>query len=149
MSERFATFSSHSQLLSDSAGSATNIPLLAIGTLLLGGAAVFAYANIVYTPEIIEGASVMRRENREEQVQKLIEAVRSHINGDNGLEELRRPLEAALGVDSLEKYVASVGVYFESGTVDDSSSTAANAGEKALDLCEADKDLAELIKLEL
>lgn len=82
-----------------------------VGILGLAGlsAAVgaFIFANIVYTPEIVQGAQMLRQSNREIEIRKLLEAIHSHQVNGNALLELRLPLETALGT-TLEEYIVAV-----------------------------------------
>ncbi len=73
----------------------------------LGAISAFLYANIVYTPEIVENAERIRQEIRNEEMEKLLEVVEQHINEGNDMEELRKPLEVALN-RTIEDYVDSV-----------------------------------------
>ena len=66
------------------------------------GVGAFLYANVVYTPEILEANEQMRMENRQEEVAKLLQAVKS-----GSIRELRPALEAALG-RRVEDYVEQV-----------------------------------------
>ncbi|KAG7351119.1 hypothetical protein IV203_010479 [Nitzschia inconspicua] len=81
-----------------------NFSIMFAGLVFATAVGIFAYANLVLTPEIVEGASLIRQENRQMEVQRLIDAVNSHVAKGNDLEDLRIPLEAALGVP-LETYV--------------------------------------------
>jgi hypothetical protein len=107
---------------------------LATGILGLGFVAsvgAFVFANVVYTPEILEGARDIRRSEREAEIRKLVKAVQSHEEGGKNILELRLPLETALG-KSLEEYVRSV---LESGSDD-----------KTELFTPADKELATMLK---
>jgi hypothetical protein len=104
-----------------------NLSLLFVGLTLMAAAGIFAFVNLVLTPEIVEGASKLRQERREREVRKLIDAVTE--KGDSIL-ELREPLEAALGV-SLEEYVEGLnnlqnGGSIESGSVESPTVVAAD-----------------------
>jgi hypothetical protein len=90
-----------------SAEEGVNTALLIPGVFLLGGVAAFIYANVVYTPEIIEGMELMRLEDREVEVQQLLEVFQEHQKDGNDLEELRKPLEQTFGM-TVEEYVAKV-----------------------------------------
>jgi len=111
----------------DFGGLATGI--LGIGLVASVGA--FVYANIVYTPEILEGAKDIRRSERdrvrEAEIQKLLNAVQSHEKGGNDIAELRVPLETALG-KTLEDYVRAV---LEPGSDDNDSLFTASDTELA------------------
>ena len=67
----------------------------------------FVFANVVYTPEILEGAKDLRRSERETEISKILQAVQAHITNGKDVNELRIPLETALG-KSLEDYVTAV-----------------------------------------
>lgn len=90
-----------------SAEEGINTVLLIPGVFLLGGVAAFIYANVVYTPEIIEGMELMRLEDREVEVQQLLEVFQEHQQDGKDLEELRKPLEQTFGM-TVEEYVAKV-----------------------------------------
>ena len=77
---------------------------LLLGLGFVASIAAFVFANVVFTPEILEGAKDLRREERQEEISKILEAVRTH---DGDVSELRVPLETALG-KSLEEYVGAV-----------------------------------------
>ena len=87
------------------------VGILGLGLSAAVGA--FIFANIVYTPEIVQGAQLLRQSNREIEIRKLLEAVHSHQADGNALIELRLPLETALGT-TLEEYIIAV----ESGLED-------------------------------
>lgn len=78
-----------------------------IGFTLVTAIGVFAYANLVLTPEILEGAASMRQEKRDSEIQRLIAVVHNHTEQRKSFSELRIPLEVALGV-SLETYLEAV-----------------------------------------
>ena len=83
-----------------------------LGGLILGlgfvaSIGAFVFANVVYTPEILEGAEDMRRSERENEIAKILQAVRSHESSGKDLLELKVPLETALG-KPLEDYVRTV-----------------------------------------
>jgi hypothetical protein len=80
-------------------------PLLTLS--LLASVWAFVYANVVYTPEILEGARDLKRSEREVEIRKLLKAVQSHEKNGNEFAELRVPLETAVG-KTLEDYVAAV-----------------------------------------
>jgi hypothetical protein len=80
---------------------------LAPGILLLAAGA-FLYANVVYTPEIIENTVEMKLEIREVQIRKLLSVVQQHQQDGLDLDaELRAPLEEAFRM-TIEEYVSSV-----------------------------------------
>lgn len=110
-----------------------SLPLPFIGIALLGAVGLFAYANWVLTPEIMEGASLIRQENRNAEIRKLIVAVESHINSGNPLSELRVPLEAALGT-SLEEYIETVNEVLPSDNSDAGTSAKLPLGDGDLEL---------------
>jgi hypothetical protein len=78
-----------------------------LGLVLVASVGAFVFANVVYTPEILEGAKDLRRSEREAEIRKLLKAVQSHEKGGKDLTELRVPLETALG-KTLEDYVRAV-----------------------------------------
>eukprot|EP00537_Pseudo-nitzschia_pungens_P006768 CAMPEP_0172372294 /NCGR_PEP_ID=MMETSP1060-20121228/46880_1 /TAXON_ID=37318 /ORGANISM="Pseudo-nitzschia pungens, Strain cf. cingulata" /LENGTH=187 /DNA_ID=CAMNT_0013098217 /DNA_START=82 /DNA_END=642 /DNA_ORIENTATION=- len=83
---------------------------VASAVLLIGFSAAvgaFIFANQAYTPEIIQGAQMLRKTNRENEIRKLLEAVRSHQEDGKELLALRLPMEAALGM-TLEEYIRAV-----------------------------------------
>ena len=112
-----------------------NFPIAFVGFSLLGAAAIFAYSNLAYTPDIENEARKMRLDNRETEVKNLIGAIHEHVSNDNDFEELRKPLEIALGVDSLETYYRAV--------LDQPMNST------GLPFADADYALAQLIKEEL
>jgi hypothetical protein len=73
-------------------------------TLAIGA---FLYANVVFTPEIIENTEQMRLENREAEVRKLMALVTAHKNDGKDVEELRLALEEAFGM-TVEEYIVDV-----------------------------------------
>lgn len=123
-------------LLSFDAGPTTTVGVLGFGVLAAAIGA-FVFANVAYTPEIMEGAQEMRQSNREVEIRKLVNAVRSHTDEGNEPAELRLPLETALG-KTLEDYAAAVDL--SSGDNDDTG------GGDYLIVTAADKDLAKAIK---
>jgi len=82
-----------------------------LGLGLVASVLAFVYANVVYTPEILEGYRDIKRSERESEIRKLLEAVQSHVNDgtkeSTSILELRVPLETALG-KTLEDYVRAV-----------------------------------------
>jgi hypothetical protein len=102
-----------------------------LGLVLVASVGAFVFANVVYTPEILEGAKHIRRSERDAEIRKLLTALQSHEKGGKDLMELRVPLETALG-KTLEDYVLAV---LEQGPdVNDALFTA------------ADKELATMLK---
>jgi hypothetical protein len=80
---------------------------LAPGILFLAAGA-FVYANVVYTPEIMENNVEMKLEIREDQIRKLLSVVRQHQEDGLDLDaELRAPLEEAFRM-TIEEYVSRV-----------------------------------------
>eukprot|EP00980_Cylindrotheca_fusiformis_P008003 scaffold1706_cov116-Cylindrotheca_fusiformis.AAC.6 len=107
------------------AGETSVLPeVLGAGLLVAIGA--FVYANVVYTPEILENSVEMRLQLREVQVQKLLTVVQTHIANGLDLEDLRRPLEDTFGT-TIEEYVADVDA-------------------KRIEVTSADQSLAEVLK---
>mmetsp|Transcript_6435 Transcript_6435/g.9530 ORF Transcript_6435/g.9530 Transcript_6435/m.9530 type:complete len:221 (-) Transcript_6435:461-1123(-) len=82
---------------------------LDIGNTLLGAAlllavSAFVYANIVYTPEIVQNARLIQKEDDIMRVLSLVEEYR--MKGSD-INELRGPLEKVLGM-AIEDYVSNV-----------------------------------------
>lgn len=103
-----ARLSSSSTSMIADAGIGDLPPILVIpGIFLLGAISAFVFANVVYTPEILENAEQIRLETREEEIRSVWNAVKQHVREGNDLEELRRPLEVALNM-SIETYVQSI-----------------------------------------
>lgn len=100
---------SSSLLLSDSNNLLRDIPsvILIPSVFLLGAIAAFVYANLVYTPEILENAELIRLEDREEEVMQILTLVQDHLRDGKDLKELRQPLEFGLNMP-LEDYVTAV-----------------------------------------
>ena len=108
---------------------------LGIGNLILGlgflaAVGAYVFANVVYTPEILEGARDLRIAERESEIRKILQAVEKH---EGELAELKVPLETALG-KSLEDYVRSV-------LEDDTETSTADFVPTA-----ADRELATILK---
>jgi len=78
-----------------------------LGLVLVASVGAFVFANVVYTPMILEGAKDLRRSERDAEIRKLLMALQSHEKGGKDLMELRVPLETALG-KTLEDYVLAV-----------------------------------------
>jgi translation initiation factor 1 (eIF-1/SUI1) len=97
-----------------------------LGAVLLLTIGAFAYANAVYTPEILENSTQVRLQLRETQVRKLLVVVQNHDANGLDLEELRRPLEESFGM-TIEEYVA-------------------NVTTKKMEVTSADESLAEVLK---
>jgi hypothetical protein len=106
------------------------------GVLLLGAISAFVFANLVYTPEILENAEQIRLETRDEEIRSVLDAVRQHVQEGKDLEELRRPLEVALNM-SVEKYVQAV-------TAEKNSSNDESA-DRSTEFTEADVGLASIL----
>jgi hypothetical protein len=112
--------------------------LILPGLFLFLAIGAFLYANVVFTPEIIENMEQMRMENRKAEVQKLMALVAAHSkkkkndgDGDDSsssLEELRFPLEEAFGM-TVEEYIVDV-----------------QNPNALIPYASADRDLAELLK---
>jgi len=79
--------------------------IFGFGLVFLVGA--FVYANVVYTPEILEGSKSLMLSEREKEIRKLLGAVESHKLEGKDVVELRLPLETALG-KPLERYIQEV-----------------------------------------
>lgn len=117
------SFREYAQLVA--ADSSAVLPeLFGAGLILAIGA--FAYANAVYTPEILENSTQMRLQLREVEVQKLLAVVRNHEANGLDLEDLRRPLEETFGT-TIEEYVS-------------------NVAAKKIEVTSADESLAEVLK---
>jgi hypothetical protein len=107
------------------AGGSSVVPEL-LGAVLLLTIGAFAYANAVYTPEILGNSTQMRLQLRETQVRKLLVLVQNHDANGLDLEELRRPLEETFAM-TIEEYVA-------------------NVTAKKMEVTSADESLAEVLK---
>lgn len=94
-------------LFSDSSEGGLPSFLLVPGVFLLGAISAFWYANVVYTPEIIENAQQIRLEEREAEIVRILKVVQDHVQQAKDMEELRKPLEFALNM-SLEEYLVTV-----------------------------------------
>lgn len=95
-------------------GMETSDSLVIVGVFLLGAVSAFVYANLVYTPEIIEANAELRLENRQFQIEQLVAVVEENLeecedenDEKDAIEKLRKPLEAALN-STLEDYVKQV-----------------------------------------
>lgn len=117
--------------------------VLVPGVFFLGAIAAFVFANVVYTPEILENAEQIRLETREEEIRSVLGAVRQHIQEGKDLENLRRPLEMALNMP-VEDYVAAVSSETNSRT-NEGTSTVASSTE----FTEADIGLASILKAKM
>ena len=71
-------------------------------------AAIFLYANVVYTPEIIENARAMRQEEQTEQILELVKQLQRE-RGVEGVRDIdsRDALEKVFGM-SVEKYIEGI-----------------------------------------
>lgn len=108
---------------------------LGIGNLVLGlgflaAIGAYVFANVVYTPEILEGARDLRIAERETEIRKILQAIETH---EGEMVELKVPLETALG-KPLEEYVQSV---LEDGSDNNNTDFAPTA---------ADMELATILK---
>lgn len=77
---------------------------------LLGAVSAFVFANVVYTPEILEAAEQQKLEVREKEITKLLQVVVDHVAAGNDLKELKQPLEVALNMP-LQDYIRQVKEY--------------------------------------
>mmetsp|Transcript_1398 Transcript_1398/g.2993 ORF Transcript_1398/g.2993 Transcript_1398/m.2993 type:complete len:216 (+) Transcript_1398:63-710(+) len=97
--------SSSNILLSDES---SNSVLSTLPSVLLAGlviaAAIFLYANVVYTPEIVQNAKAMREE---EQATQLIELIQQLQSEGRDMDESRVALETVFGM-SVGEYAVSV-----------------------------------------
>jgi hypothetical protein len=144
------------------AGAAVTVLLFAVGA--------FLHANLVFTPQIIMEADRLRKTRRNVEIQKLVSAIQFHLESGNDLNELRIPLEAALGM-TLEDYISDVsssspssGILTPSVVVAQpiennivgksnesplSNSTSYSDGDMLRSYSEADQRLAEILMMEL
>ena len=75
--------------------------VLAIGLVI--AAAIFFYANVVYTPEIIENAQAMREEEQAAQILALARQLREEEEKEEGREGTTMDNKGANARDALEK----------------------------------------------
>ena len=68
--------------------------------VLLLAVAAFVYANVTYTSEIRQASDELRWQQRQDEISKII----TMVGPNKDVAELRRPLEAALGM-TLEQYL--------------------------------------------
>ena len=139
--QHLSSADSASLLLSDigSTGGGGNI-LSSVSSVLTAGfviaAAIFIYANVVYTPEIIENARAMREEEQTEQILALVKQIQKE-RGVEGVRDSRDALEKVFGT-SVERYVEAIEKRMQgnadSGEADDVS------------VPETEKELAELLR---
>ena len=94
-----------------------NLPsaLIIPSIFLLGAISAFLYANLVYTPEILENAEHIRLEQREEEIHRILQLVQERLEENergeiDTKEDLRKSLEYALDMP-LEDYVRCVQQY--------------------------------------
>ena len=122
--------SSSNVLLSDE----SNSILSTLPTILLAGlviaAAIFLYANVVYTPEIVQNAKAMREEEQATQLLELIQQLQSE---GRDMEDSKMALEAVFGM-SVGEYVASID---EKGENEDDD----------IGVSDAEKELVELLRV--
>lgn len=107
------------------------------GIALVLSIGVFYYANVVYTPEILENSKQMRLQVREIDRQKLLAAIQQHINDGLDLNELRAPLETTFGM-TIEEYVSSV--------EEESVRRGGGEEETEMTITSADESLARILK---
>ena len=130
--------------LSDAATTGHILSAITIPTVfLLGTITAFLYANMVYTPEIIENAERIRQEIRQEEIQRLLEVVQQHVNEGNDLEELRHPFEVALNmkIDNYVEWASNGGRGFDSAVP-----TAGDNTNPPYYVTDADTRLASFLK---
>ena len=126
-----------SEIESDVSSSIGSIISNFFGITLVLSIGVFYYANVVYTPEILENSKRMRLQVREIDRQKLLAAIQQHINDGLDLNELRETLEATFGM-TIEEYVSSV----------EEESVRRGGGEEETEvtITSADESLARILK---
>lgn len=78
--------------------------VLAAGIVI--AAAIFLYANVVYTPEIIENARAMRQEEQTQLILALVKQLQRE-RGVEGVRQSRDALEKVFGM-SVEKYIEGI-----------------------------------------
>ena len=132
---------SASLLLSDigGTGSGGNVLSSVISVLTAGfviAAAIFIYANVVYTPEIIENARAMRQEEQTEQTLALVKQIQEE-RGVEGVRDSRDALENVFGMH-VERYIEAIDGRLQ-GNAD--SRVAGNVS-----VSETEKELAELLR---
>jgi hypothetical protein len=123
--------------ISDSGIGEVPAHVLIPGVFLLGAISAFVFANVVYTPEILENAGQIRSETRDKEIRSVLDVVRLHIQEGKDLEELRRPLEVALDM-TIEDYVQAV-------TAEKNSSNEKNDDDRSTEFTEADIGLASIL----
>ena len=134
--------SSSSFLLSGDDGLFGFNPLFVLLSLGIGA---FAYANLKFTPEIIENTENMRLQLRESEVRKLVQVVMKQQQQQQGQQrtdgfgDLREPLETAFGM-TIEEYVAAVDKYFSTDRQVDATSILEQR------YTSADKELADILR---
>ena len=139
--QHLSSADSASLLLSDigGTGGGGNVLSSVISVLTAGfviAAAIFIYANVVYTPEIIENARAMRQEEQTEQTLALVKQIQEE-RGVEGVRDSRDALENVFGMN-VERYIEAIDGRLQ-GNVD--SRVAGNVS-----VSETEKELAELLR---
>ena len=108
--------------------------VLAAGIVI--AAAIFVYANVVYTPEIIENARAMRKEEQTGQILALVKQLQRE-RGVDGVRDSRDALEKVFGM-SVEMYIGDVNRRMQENAV--------SATDGGVSVSDAEKELAELLR---
>ena len=85
--------------------------LTTLGAGLAVAVAIFAYANFVYTPEIIKGAGAIRAEQRATDLLVLVKQVQRE---GKDMDEAKKALEVVFG-STVEEYIAGMEERMKSG----------------------------------
>ena len=109
--------------------------VLTVGFLI--AAVIFVYANVVYTPEIIENARAMRQEEQTEQILALVKQIQKE-RGVDGVKESRDALENVFGT-TVEGYVDGIDRRVE-------MTASSGMANNDVSLSEAEKELADLLR---
>ena len=118
--------------------------VLAIGIVI--AAAIFLYANVVYTPEIIENAQAMRQEEQAAQILALVRQLREEeekeegragTTMDNKGANARDALEKVFGM-SIQKYVDHVEGRIRSKDI--------NSKSESIAVSDAEKELVTILR---
>jgi hypothetical protein len=122
----------------------TNPLMILSGLVFVGGVGAFLYANVVFTPEIVENAKNLRQEQRNIEISQLIDVVNGYLDAGKDLEELRVPLETALGGTKLEEYIVEI-----HRKKDQSTKATVKDDDSLAVFCEAENELAAILKANL
>lgn len=109
-----------------------------LSTILFAGlaiaASIFLYANVVYTPEIMQNAEAMRAEERATQLLGLVKQLQNEDGRDISMEDSKKALEAVFGM--------TVGEYMQS--IDEKQNEREEAG--GIGVSDAEKELVEVLR---